>query len=372
MNRPGRLREFSSVVGRIYDAAVDAAIWPEALGRLCALFDGAVGTLNYHEVIGEGGVLAVEFCTDARGQLYVERYAQRNPIIPGFLCHEVGTVFQIRDVVNVAEYEESRFYEEWLKPQGYKDLMGAVIRRDELHVGAVGLARRKTDGPYAVTDIEAFKLVAEHLRRAAQISDLSEHRKNAVTTFENVLNQVASAVIVIDDTGQVNFCNPAALRLFDQGQVGTVVGGRLSLASISLADLITTVRNRQACVAALPQSGPDGTPLSLTAFALRADPGRTYGAPIAIFISGERTVIEPPPALLAEMYALTGGELRILLALLEGIGPGAIAVRFGISIATVRTHLARLFEKTGSTGQVELVRKVAAVLPPVSVPKILR
>jgi DNA-binding CsgD family transcriptional regulator len=64
------------------------------------------------------------------------------------------------------------------------------------------------------------------------------------------------------------------------------------------------------------------------------------------------------------MYALTGGELRVLLALLEGKSPDAIAAQFGISITTVRTHLTRLFEKTESIGQVDLIRKIAAVLPP--------
>jgi DNA-binding CsgD family transcriptional regulator/PAS domain-containing protein len=365
-----RLRDFSNVVGRIYDASVDPTVWPEVLGILCTLFDSVAGALNYHELLGQRALLAVEFGTDKYySQLYVERYSLMNPIIPGCFCYEVGAVIRIRDVVNLSEYEESQFYKEWVEPQGYGDVMGAVIQRDERHLGAITLIRRAADGPYEDADVEAFKLIGEHVRRAVQINDLFEHRQIAVTMFETLLSGLATAVILIDDGGRVLFVNEAGKRLLHNSRVGRIVGGRLFLSSISVADLIRSVANHQGYVAALPQTTGAETPFGLTAFALRGDVGRKYGVPVAIFISGQHTAPKPPPALLAEMYELTGGELRVLLALLEGKSPDAIAAQFGISVTTVRTHLTRLFAKTGSTGQVDLMHKVAAVIPPVCIPE---
>jgi DNA-binding CsgD family transcriptional regulator len=71
-----------------------------------------------------------------------------------------------------------------------------------------------------------------------------------------------------------------------------------------------------------------------------------------------------PGEIFFSLYGLTGGELRVLLALLEGLTAGEAAVRFGISSSTVKTHLQRLFEKTGTSRQAELVSTVLGVLPP--------
>lgn len=203
-----------------------------------------------------------------------------------------------------------------------------------------------------------------NVRRAVRISDLFERRRIAAALFESLLGRLATAVVLINDKGHVLFANAAAHHLLDAYAVGRIVGNRLSLASIRLSELVAGVAQRHAFVALLPEQGDGGSRLGLTAFALRGDLGRTYGTPIAL--SGERTAPKPLPALLAAMFDLTGGELRVLLALLDGKAPDMIAAEFGISIATVRSHLARLFAKTDAVSQADLIRKVTAVLPPLS------
>ena len=59
-------------------------------------------------------------------------------------------------------------------------------------------------------------------------------------------------------------------------------------------------------------------------------------------------------------------DCAIDLALVEGATPHQIAERFNTAIATVRTHMRRLLEKTGTTRQAELVRKVLRMNPPVA------
>jgi len=58
---------------------------------------------------------------------------------------------------------------------------------------------------------------------------------------------------------------------------------------------------------------------------------------------------------LRALYALTPTELRVALALVQGGGRSGVAERLGISETTARSHLSRIFEKTGTTRQAELV-----------------
>ena len=50
-----------------------------------------------------------------------------------------------------------------------------------------------------------------------------------------------------------------------------------------------------------------------------------------------------PGEAFARLYGLTGGELRILVALAQGMGAKEAADMLGIGEPTVRTHLQRIF-----------------------------
>jgi DNA-binding CsgD family transcriptional regulator len=55
-------------------------------------------------------------------------------------------------------------------------------------------------------------------------------------------------------------------------------------------------------------------------------------------------------------YALTSAEADVALEILRGDGRKAVAARLGIAETTARTHLSRIFWKTGARRQAELVR----------------
>ena len=72
-----------------------------------------------------------------------------------------------------------------------------------------------------------------------------------------------------------------------------------------------------------------------------------------------------PLEAIARQFALTGAELRVLVAVIEaGGGVPDIAAVLGLSEPTVKTHLRRLFEKTGARRQADLVRIAAGYSSP--------
>ena len=73
-----------------------------------------------------------------------------------------------------------------------------------------------------------------------------------------------------------------------------------------------------------------------------------------------------PNAILSRRYDLTAGELRVLLALIDTGSVAEVARHLGISEGTVRNHLHRLFEKTGTRRQAELVRLVSGLASPLA------
>jgi DNA-binding CsgD family transcriptional regulator len=65
----------------------------------------------------------------------------------------------------------------------------------------------------------------------------------------------------------------------------------------------------------------------------------------------------------ARAHGLTPAETRVLVELCQGVPPGEIAAELGVGIATVRSQIGSIRQKTGAASIRNLVRQVA-VLPP--------
>jgi DNA-binding CsgD family transcriptional regulator len=72
------------------------------------------------------------------------------------------------------------------------------------------------------------------------------------------------------------------------------------------------------------------------------------------------------PRTLAQTFNLTPTELRVLLAIVETGGVPETAGALGIGQATVKTHLHRLFGKTDTRRQADLVKLVAGFASPLA------
>jgi DNA-binding CsgD family transcriptional regulator len=90
--------------------------------------------------------------------------------------------------------------------------------------------------------------------------------------------------------------------------------------------------------------------------------------PTGVVLIVHRVALDKPSAeAIAKVYGLTPRELRVLLSLVEIGGVPDVALALGVSEATVRTHVARLFEKTGAGRQADLVKIVAGFSNPLLV-----
>jgi DNA-binding CsgD family transcriptional regulator len=70
--------------------------------------------------------------------------------------------------------------------------------------------------------------------------------------------------------------------------------------------------------------------------------------------------------LVAKTFRLTPTELRVLLAIVDVGGVPEVAAALGVAETTVRTHVGRLFEKTGASRQADLVKLVAGYRSPLA------
>ena len=64
-----------------------------------------------------------------------------------------------------------------------------------------------------------------------------------------------------------------------------------------------------------------------------------------------------------ELFSLSRTQAAIALSIFGGKSPDEIAAERGVTISTLRTHLAEIFARTGTENQRDLVRLFGMVPP---------
>lgn len=234
-----------------------------------------------------------------------------------------------------------------------------------------GVFRHARDGLVDEAARHRMRLLAPHIRRAVLISKVVDFKRDEAELFAETLDRLRAAVILVEAGARIVHANAAGLRLLREGNVVRAVNGSLT-ESTSRADK----RLRGVILAAAEGDeaiGKAGIALPLTAktgerYVAHALPlvsrrrwraGEVGAARAAIFIHKASLETSSPPVAIAEAYRLTMTELRVLFAIVEVGGAPEVAETLGIAASTVRTHLGRVYEKTGVSRQADLVKLVA-------------
>lgn len=81
---------------------------------------------------------------------------------------------------------------------------------------------------------------------------------------------------------------------------------------------------------------------------------------VAVFVVEVAADLGPQIQRFAATFGLTPGETRVLGEVISGKGLQATAAQLKISETTARTHMNRIFSKTGTSRQTELIRRKSA------------
>lgn len=87
---------------------------------------------------------------------------------------------------------------------------------------------------------------------------------------------------------------------------------------------------------------------------------RQLGNPVGLVVLRGAAGEADAAGLLSVAYGLTPTEAQVALGVMRGEAPAVIARALGVSINTVRTHLAQAYAKTGSAGKAELAARLHA------------
>lgn len=372
------LDEFSDVVEAIYDCAMEPSRWRSTIVQIADLSKSSACTLHYLDSKTMQCVAVYNHGIDQHYQKLVsETYATLCPLYMPLFLRNVGDPATRAMLCDDDEYFGSRFYKEWVAPQmGRGDYVGYVGLRSGSRMVLSDHVRPESQPSYDEQDLELFRLLARHVSRSIAITDALDLRTLTSQMLEATLDSLVAGVYLVARDGAVVYMNVAAERQIKTGNALHVINNRLvpidPEARTALAMAIDAMVRDEADT----QSGNHSVAIpdvdgGYVATLLPLDRGRRqsivtpFVASVAIFVQDPTQAPLIPGEAFAKLYGLTGGELRVVLALAQGLGGKEAADMLGLSEATVRTHLQRIFSKTGASRQADLLRLLQSSMPPV-------
>lgn len=359
---------FSELVGEIYECPLDISRWPATIARIQEQLGALCSYLLIHETDpnAPGLNLLVQNDVDQGMRLrYQQHYIGINPLLPYLASAGNGELYCCRHLVTKPDYQQGEFYREFAQPQDWFDYAGVTLIREGEMSAAVGFTRGGHGRVFEDASLELLRRLAPHLTRAAQIQRLIERERRKRADALAVVDEMRFGVAIVDPSARPMEMNRAAQTL--AGRMGwfrsasgiLMAGDSTAAFHASIRSACRTKDGHASGATLRVERGPERRPLTLHILPL-AEAGTGF-----FHFSPARAVVfmidpEDQPAsslhLFAETYKLTVAERQVLDRLATGESPAEIARSMDIAMPTVRTHLHRIFEKTGTRRQAELIK----------------
>lgn len=360
------------LVGKVYEAAASGT-WSRFLnamadataseGTVLWLHDAADTSARFED--SETSFLCNVRIEPAFLKSYAEHYTHTNVLLEEIDAVPEGSVMVSSSVITDSEFHGTEFYNDWLRPQGIGYLLGGPVLKRSGVVSMFSMQRLKTRGPFQDCDLQLLSMVMPHLRRACllhkRLAPLNAQSSGALATFE----LLPTAIWLFDVQGRLLLANRAGRDLNNRrdglwldcyGRPVAADAGEHRRLRRAIEGAIAAgkgvVAQFEGSLGVRHSHSP--VPLQVTVYPLRHD-ALMDGVAAAMFITDPTRAALPESEAPRLIYGLTRTEARLATHLARGESLADYCVANSVTANTARTHLKRVFEKTRTHRQAQLV-----------------
>lgn len=367
-------KELDEVVAQIYRATTEPEEWRAVIERIGRRIDANLAAVHVHAHAGD---IEPASTVGAWGRRvpglrdYESYYATRNVwLLHGAHLLKPGAILTGEQMCPDEILLRSEFYLEFLRVLDVRYSIRAVLTSEPDPLAYFSAGRPHRSRPFGDGDRRILAAVTPHLIQALRIQSRLESIQARRHAASGTLERLPLAVIFLDRRCRVLEMNGSARRIVEAGD-----GVRLERGVLVAFDTRAEVQLQQMIFgAAALESGrflqhggalslprPEGRrPLS----AMVAPTGVTgifptsRSARVVVLIEEPPRAATSPCTAFAKLHKLSPAEAELASRLVGGMSLRQAASALDIRENTARSHLKRVFAKTGVRRQAELVRRV--------------
>ena len=366
-----------SAVDSLLAGALDADRMPSAVEQLRQLFNGSKACLAR---VGPDMTAADAVSTNSDDAMQrrcyedlAEDFIRLGETLRGV---PVGTVYRDSELLGEEALRSSRVWREWMAPQDMYGGIACRLAETSASYWFFDVQRGKHQDPFDAEDTALLERLSPLLRKVAELSRQVGHLKLQRDEARGALDALAMAITIVDRDLQVSYANEGADEILSDpdGAVGLRQGRLFArqpadqrqlkrLVEATLRGAADPLEEHRSSM--IIQGGGDAGH-ALSACVMPAPPAQGgAGSPAKVIIALRPLVMTTDLVTSSrQLFNLTESEARFASALASGLSLTQAAEAQGVRISTARTHLARIFQKTETRQQSQLVSLLrGAVLP---------
>lgn len=369
----------SSIIGDIYDCVLDPSGWTDVLARITLAMNGAYSGLSLSGMTQNSKPRLIAYSPWDPVQLRKlhEDYALEEICpVEVLLGGDVDVPQTMSTNLTDEERTSTRFFKNWAQPQNLLDACIVKFAHTADQVGFFVCATRFDRSVITKDEQKFMAALSSHLRRASLISDMLDHSAVAVSLYQSALDNLAVPIFLTGADGSILYSNVNAEKLLAVNMTITTKDGMIKisnpLATKSLREAIAISAGPDASLGSrgigIPLSGKNEPPMVAYVLPLTKGTARAALRPAcaAVFISTTTSSTPLSGSILTTLFDLTPAEARIFMSVGLGKTSSEIASSLAITESTVKTHLTRIYAKTNTARQLDLVKLGTSIGAPFS------
>jgi DNA-binding CsgD family transcriptional regulator len=375
-------QELSRVIGQIYDCAIDPMLWAPTLTGIRDRLDLAYFQITYADMtlsraVPKSGAVIFQTEWPAKWNEIGPSYLSQIPGIERWAALNIDESITQMQCIDEDQFQKLPIYDEYIEPQGLRDFCHTSVAKRPGLLATSGAATRAGGRLIGGDDRNLFCLLSPHIRRSLLISGMLDEGRMQLALYRQILDQLSNPILILGEGARLVYANSQADALLSEGLIIRLAHGSVAPAARHLApgfaealDRASSGRDEDIGLRGngIPLPGADGS--SAVCYVLpfgKSERRRELGPGLAaVFISTNAQGMPPAVEVLSALTGLTTREARITVIIADGSTASEAAQTLGISINTVRTHIAKVFEKTGVSSQQGLTKFIRGLSLPLA------
>ncbi len=220
------------LIGRIYDCAVEPELWPGTLTAVRDAMKVACVAITFVDSTPEmlGGQPMLRVHLSDWDKSWFDKLIPMLPSTPGldeFMHTEIDGSWSQMQMVEEVDFQETPFYQQWVKPQGLRDCASALFLKRNRIFGTLSCPTFAGQPLVSQEMRDLCAMLAPHIRRSILIGDTVDQGKLMLRLYRSVLDEVSTGIILVNRSGVISYVNAAADAELSRARVLTALGGKL-------------------------------------------------------------------------------------------------------------------------------------------------
>jgi DNA-binding CsgD family transcriptional regulator len=348
----------------LHEGVLESPLWSTFLSRLRSRTVADYAGLILRR--GDGSPEVSEFASARHvrqdlKQIYLGGLYRLDPVLNQPL--RPNRVYALDEILDVRNADHQRFIRECMAPAMIR--FARLMRVSEVAGYDAWLVIAREKGDFDASETALLSALAPHVAIAVRTYAALQRERLRADISGEAIQRLNFGWITLDAGGVIVDYDDQADRLLRQST---------ALRKTAAGRLVPTSRQAEGALARLLRQVSAGETvrsqaihlsdepwLDMLVASIRDQPFSRSKAPVLVaYVHGEERSSADRADQLMDLFALTRSEARLAIALSHGRSIAEAAKDLGLTLETTRLYSKRIYAKTGTKGQADLVRLVLA------------